>query len=51
MLYQELSNYEDLKKRFSDTILSLQKGVYPYKHMNDWTKINKKSLHEKTNFL
>ena len=58
--YQK-KNYENLKKWFFNTykqsnhdinkfILLLQKGVYPYEYMNDWEKINEKSLPHKEDF-
>ena len=34
----------------SKFILLLRKGVYPYKHMGDWEKINETSLPEKEDF-
>ena len=50
-----------LKERFFNTykcsdhdnnkfILLLQKGVYPYKYMDDWGKLNETSLPEKEDF-
>ena len=39
--YKQFSN-NDINK----FILLLQKGDYPYKHMNDWEKFNEKSLPE-----
>ena len=50
-----------LKERFFNTykcsdhdnnkfILLLQKGVYPYKYMDDWEKLNETSLPEKKDF-
>ena len=52
---------EKLKEQFFNTykfsnddinkfILLLQKGVYPYEHMNDWEKFNETSLPEKKCF-
>ena len=52
---------EKLKERFFDTykfsnhddkkfILLLQKGVYPYEHMDDWEEFNEASLPEKEYF-
>ena len=51
---------EKLKNRFANTykvlfinkfFLFLQKGVYPYKYMDDWKKFNGTSLPEKEEFL
>ena len=59
---QELSkNGENLKKQFFNTyefsnhdinkfILLLQKGVYPYKYMDDWEKFDETLLPEKEDF-
>ena len=58
--YQRKFN-EKLKERFFNTykfsnhdnnkfILLLQKGVYPYKYMDDWEKFNETSLPEKEDF-
>ena len=52
---------EELKKRFKNTfkfsnndinkfILLLRKGVYLYKHMDDWEKFNETALPEKEEF-
>ena len=52
---------EELKKKFKNTfkfsnndinkfILLLRKGVYPYKHMDDWEKFNETTLPEKEEF-
>ena len=53
--------YEKIKKRFFNTykfsdhdhnksFLLLQKGVYPYKYMDDWEKFNETSLPEEEDF-
>ena len=53
---------ESLKNRFANTykfskrdinkfFLFLQKGVYPYKYMDNWEKFNGTSLPEKEEFL
>ena len=52
---------ENLKKQFFNTfefsnhdinkfILLLQKGVYPYKYMDDWEKFEETLLPEKEDF-
>ena len=56
----QLKIHEKIKEQF-DTfkffnhnnnkfILLLQKGVYPYKYINDWEKFNETSLPEKEDF-